>query len=149
MKIESAPMGESRSGMSQILSQLTSLSLQVEDMKKDKGKDKREDIWCVRCRSEGHDKEHFPLFNEYLDSGAPIPLKQVTLPCCEVCRNKHRPGECYYMEKYVQTPINLYYTFCKSMGHDDMNCRACDIMHESLIDIYKIQGKVWQEGNNT
>jgi hypothetical protein len=37
-------MGESISGMSQILSQLTSLSLQVEDMKKDKGKYKREDI---------------------------------------------------------------------------------------------------------
>jgi hypothetical protein len=44
MKLESTPMGESNSGMSQILSQLTSLSLQVEDMKKDKGKDKREDI---------------------------------------------------------------------------------------------------------
>jgi hypothetical protein len=48
MKLESTPMGESSSGMSQILSQLTSLSLQVEDMKKDKGKDKREDIWCIR-----------------------------------------------------------------------------------------------------
>jgi hypothetical protein len=41
MKLESTPMGESSSGMSQILSQLTSLSLQVEDMKKDKGKDKK------------------------------------------------------------------------------------------------------------
>ena len=40
-KLESSPMGESSLGMSQILSQLTSLSLQVEDMKKDKGKDKR------------------------------------------------------------------------------------------------------------
>jgi hypothetical protein len=39
MKLESAPMGESSLGMNQILSQLTSLSLQVEDMKKDKGKD--------------------------------------------------------------------------------------------------------------
>jgi hypothetical protein len=48
MKLESTPMGESSSGISQIMSQLTSLSLQVEDMKKDKGKDKREDIWCVR-----------------------------------------------------------------------------------------------------
>jgi hypothetical protein len=57
MKIESTPMGESSSGMSQILSQLTSLSLQVEDMKKDKGKYKREYVWCVRCRSKGHDKE--------------------------------------------------------------------------------------------
>ena len=44
MKVESMPMGESNSCMSQILNQLTSLSLQVEDMKKYKGKDKREDI---------------------------------------------------------------------------------------------------------
>jgi hypothetical protein len=93
MKLESTPMGESSSGMSQILSQLTGLSLQVEDMKKDKGKDKREDIWCVRCISKGHDKEHFPLFNEYMASRAPSPLKQVTLPWCEVCRNIHRTGE--------------------------------------------------------
>jgi hypothetical protein len=85
MKLESSPMGECSSGMSQILSQLTSLSVQVEDMKKNKAKDKREDIWCVRYRSEGHDKEHFPLFHEYLASRAPSPLKQVTLPWCEVC----------------------------------------------------------------
>ena len=93
MKLESAPMGESSSGMSQILSQLTSLSLQVEDIKKDKGKYKREDIYCVRCRSEGHDKEHYPSFHEYLASGDSSPLKQVTLPWCKVCRNRHRPGE--------------------------------------------------------
>jgi hypothetical protein len=40
MNLESTPMWESISGMSQILSQLTSLSLQVKDMKKDKGKEK-------------------------------------------------------------------------------------------------------------
>jgi len=93
MNLESTSMGESNSGMSQILSQLTSLSVRVEDMKRDKGKDKREDIWCVKCRSEGHDKEHCPLFNEYLASRALSPLKQVTLPWCEVCKNRHRPGE--------------------------------------------------------
>jgi hypothetical protein len=38
MKLELVPMGESCSGMSQILTQLIRLSLQVEDMKKDKGK---------------------------------------------------------------------------------------------------------------
>jgi hypothetical protein len=47
MKLETTPIGESSSGMSQIVTQLTGLSLQVEDMKKDKRKDKREDIWCV------------------------------------------------------------------------------------------------------
>jgi hypothetical protein len=101
MKLQSSPMGESILGMSQILSQLTILSLQVEDMKKDKGKDKREDIWCIRFKSEGHDKENCPLFHEYLASGATSPLNQITLPWCEVCRNQHCPGECYYLKKYV------------------------------------------------
>jgi hypothetical protein len=44
MKLEVALVGEAIPGMSQILNQLTILSLQVEYMKKDKGKDKREDI---------------------------------------------------------------------------------------------------------
>jgi hypothetical protein len=78
-KLESAPMGESISGTSHILSQLISLSLQVENMKKENGKDKREYIWCVRCRLECHDKEHCPLFHEYFSLGAPSPLKQVNL----------------------------------------------------------------------
>jgi hypothetical protein len=114
-------------------------------MKKDKGKDKREDIWCVRCRSEGHDKERFPQFNECLASEAPSPLKQLTLPWCKVCRNKHCNGECYYMKKYVQTPTNLYCTFCNLVGHDDRDCRAYDLMHERSRDIYKIQGEVHKE----
>jgi hypothetical protein len=101
MKLEAAHVGESIPGMIQILNQLTSFSLQVEDMKKDKRKEKREDIWCIRCKSEGHDKEHFPLFHEYLASGAPSPLKQAIVPWCEVCRTRHHPGECYYMKKYV------------------------------------------------
>jgi hypothetical protein len=75
MKLEETPVGEFSPGMSHILNQLTSLSLKVEDMKKDKGKEKREDIWCIKCKAEGHDKENCPLFNEYLSSGAPNPLK--------------------------------------------------------------------------
>jgi hypothetical protein len=149
MKLESSPMGESNLGMSQILSQLTSLSLKVEDTKKYKGKDKREYIWCIRCKSKGHDKEHYTLFHEYLAYGAPSPLKKVTLPWCEVCRNRHRPGECYYMQKYVQTPTNMYCTFYKSVGHDDRYCKAYDLMHERSRDIYKIQGEVQQEGKTT
>jgi hypothetical protein len=135
MNLESSPMGESSSVMSQILSQLTIVSQQVEDMKKDKGKDKREDIWCIRCKSEDHDKENYPLFHEYLDSRALIHLKQVTLPWCGICRNKHRPGECYYMKKYVHTPTNLYFTFYKLVGHDYRDCRAYDLMHERSRDI--------------
>jgi hypothetical protein len=149
MKLESTPMGESILGMSQIFSQLTSLSLHVEDMKKDKGNDKRDLIWCIICKSEGHDKEHCPIFHEFLASRAPSPLKQVTLPWCEVCRNRHRPSECSYMKKYVQKPTNLYYTFCKLVGHDEKDYRAYDLLHERSIDTYRLQGKVQHEGNAT
>jgi hypothetical protein len=101
MKLEATTIGESSLGMSQILNQLTSLSLQVEDMKKDKGNEKREDIWCIICKLKGHDKENCPLINEYLASGVPNPLKKYTLPWCEVCRNRHLPGEYYYIQKYI------------------------------------------------
>jgi len=99
MKLEAAPVEESSPGMNQILNRLTNLSLQVEDMKKDKEKEKREYIWCIKCKVEGHDKQHCPLFNEYLAYGAPNPLKQPILPWCEVCRSRNLPGECYYITK--------------------------------------------------
>jgi hypothetical protein len=104
-------------------------------MKKDKGKDKREDIWCIRCKSEDHDKDHCPLFHDYFSSGAPSSLKKFTLPWCEVCRNRHHLGECYYMKKYVQTPTNIYFMFCKLVGHDDRICKAYDLMQERSRDI--------------
>jgi hypothetical protein len=37
--------------------------------------------------------------------------------------------------------------FCKSVGHDDRDCRAYELMHKRSRDIYKIQGEVQQEGN--
>jgi hypothetical protein len=51
------------------------------------------------------------------------------------------------MQKYVQTPTNLYFTFYKFVGNDDRYCRAFDLMHERPRDIYQIQGEVHQEGN--
>ena len=37
--------------------------------------------------------------------------------------------------------------FCKSVGHDYRDCRAYNLMHEMSRDIFKIQGKLQQEGN--
>jgi hypothetical protein len=38
------------------------------------------------------------------------------VPWCEVCRTRHHPGECYYMQKYVQTPTNLIVHFANLYG---------------------------------
>jgi hypothetical protein len=53
------------------------------------------------------------------------------------------------MKKYVQTPMNLYCTFCTSVGHDEKDCKDYDLLHERSRDIYKIQGEVQHEGNTT
>jgi hypothetical protein len=50
------------------------------------------------------------------------------------------------MQKYVQTSTNLYFTFCISVGNDDRDYRAYNLLHERSRDIYKIQGEVKQEG---
>jgi hypothetical protein len=46
------------------------------------------------------------------------------------------------MKKYVEKPTNIYYTFCKYVGHDEKDCRAYEILHERLRDTYRIQGEV-------
>jgi hypothetical protein len=53
------------------------------------------------------------------------------------------------MKKYVQIPTNLYFTFFKSVGNDDRDCRSYDLMHKRSRDIYKIQGELQKEGNTT
>ena len=93
MKLEASPLQEASVRMAQIHSQLANLTLQLQDIKK--GKEIREEVWCTKCRTEGHSKEHCPVYAKYLVAGAPNPLPQPQGPWCEICRNRgHRPQEC-------------------------------------------------------
>ena len=74
MKLEALPIAEISVGMVQIQNQLANLTLQLQDIKK--GKEVREEVWCTKCRIEGHSREHCPVFAEYLAIGAPNPLPQ-------------------------------------------------------------------------
>ena len=71
MKLETAPVRDD-SGIAQIQVQLTTMALELCEMKK--GKPDREEIWCTQCRTEGHDKEWCHLVNKYLQIGAPNPF---------------------------------------------------------------------------
>jgi hypothetical protein len=60
------------------------------DMKKltcqlnqNKGKEKREDLWCTFCRIEGHHKNECPTIAQYLGVGIPNPLS-LGGPWCEI-----------------------------------------------------------------
>jgi len=112
IKMEASPLGETRVGLAQIQNQLANLMLQLADIKK--GKEVREEVWCIKCKGEGHHKEQCPMFQDYLNSGAPNPLNQGARPWCEICRTRgsHRPESCPLLQKYVSTPMSLYCNFC-------------------------------------
>ena len=147
MKLEASPLQEASVGMAQIQSQLANLTLQLQDIKKEK--EIREEVWSTKCRTKGHSKEHFPVYAECLAAGAPNPLPQLQGPWCEICKNKgHRLQECPLLQKYVQTTKNLYCNFCKSVGHDENHCRAYDLMKERTQDVYVMQAEQQNHGGN-
>ena len=90
MKLESSPVGDS-GGMSQVQTQLASLRIQL--TKITKGKEKREQVWCTKCRTKGHHKDECSIFVQYLATRAPDIL--LGGGYCEIC-NKwgHHPNEC-------------------------------------------------------
>ena len=72
MSLEASPLSESTMGMNQLQKQLVNITLEPQSLKK--GKEVHEEVWCTLYRTEGHLKEHYPVFAEYLASGAPKPL---------------------------------------------------------------------------
>ena len=105
-----------------------------------KGKASREEVWCTRCRTEGHDKEQCPTVRNFLNSGAPNPFNPSVL-YCEICRTtgQHQPEDCYLLQRYVQVPKNPYCKFCKSVGHNEDECRSFDLMRERTYNAYRVQ----------
>ena len=112
-----------------------------------KGKYTREEVWCIRCRIEGHDKEQCPTLRNYSNTGAPNPFNPNIL-YCEICRTtgQHRPEYYYLLQRYVQVPKNPYCKFCKSVGHNEYECCSFDLMRERTYDAYRVQNDA--QGND-
>jgi hypothetical protein len=54
MKLESSLVGEN-GGMAQVQTQLADLMIQLAELTK--GKEKHDQVWCKKCRTEGHHKD--------------------------------------------------------------------------------------------
>ena len=72
MKLEASPLAETNTRMTSLQNQLANLTLQMHEIKK--GKEIAQELWCIKCKGQGHTKDNCPVFVEYLASGAPIPL---------------------------------------------------------------------------
>ena len=83
MKLEASPIGDGAIGMVQIQSQLANLTIQLQDIKK--GKEAQEDLWCTKCRTDGHTKDNCLTYMNYFSSGAPNLLSAHGIPRCRIC----------------------------------------------------------------
>ena len=118
MKLEASLVGEIGAGMAQIQLQLASLSLYIQDIKK--GKEIREDVQCISCKTEDRHKDVCPTFLDYLASGAPYALSSQGMPWCRVFQTRgHCSEECLYLHKIVSAPASVYCRFFQSLGHDE------------------------------
>jgi hypothetical protein len=79
---------------------------------------------------EGHHKNDCPTFVQYMATGLPNPLSAGGM-WCEICKTHgHDRYHCPMMQKYQEVTNNAYCTFCKSVKHDDKDCRTMDLMRE-------------------
>lgn len=106
------------------------------------------EVWCIRCKDKGHDKDHCHVYQNYLFRGGHVTLKlenivgpSTGVPLwCAIFQidGKHATNHCHLLENFVQTPQQLFCTFCKSVGHNERNCRSYELMMEQT-PTYRMQ----------
>ena len=80
-----------------------------------------EEVWCVKCKSQGHDRDHCPIFTNYIEGGGIMPLRpeaqagpstvlSLWFSIYQVAE-KHAMDNCHLLQKYVQMPQQLFCNF--------------------------------------
>ena len=54
---------------------------------------------------------------------------------------KHAMDNCHLLQKFVQTPQQLFCNFCKSIGHDECNYRSYELMMDRTPS-YRVQAEM-------
>jgi hypothetical protein len=111
-------------------------------LNQNKGKERREDVWCTFCKIKGHHKKECLNLAHYLEIGIlnPLPLGE---PWCEICRTHgHDPSHFPVMKNYQIVPKTIFCNFCKSVGHEDKDCRTLEMMKERKSYEYMVQAKL-------
>ena len=63
-------------GVQQIHAKLKNLYLEFQSLKKEKAAwlEVNEEVWCLKCKNQGHDKDHYLVFTNYMAGGGLILL---------------------------------------------------------------------------
>ena len=109
MRLHKTLMQDPNIGVQHIHAQLKNLCLEMQILKQDRTVqlDVREEVWCMKCKSQGHDKDHCLIFINYLAGGGPMPLRPEAqagpsaMPTlwCAICQiaGKHATDNCHLL----------------------------------------------------
>ena len=77
MRLHKTPIQDPSLGVQQIHAQLKNLCLEMQSLKQDKTTrpEARKEVGCIKCKGQGHDKDHCLVFANYLAGGRPTPLR--------------------------------------------------------------------------
>jgi hypothetical protein len=74
-----------------------------------------------------------------METGMPNPRPKGGL-WCEICKKlRHKLYHCTMMKIYQTVPTKKYFTFCKSVGHDDKDHQTMELMQERKSNAYRVQ----------
>lgn len=60
---------------------------------------------------------------------------------------KYATNNCHLLQKYTQAPQQLFYNFCRSVGHDEHTFRSYDLMMDRT-PTYRVQAEMWPLDQN-
>lgn len=71
MRLHEMPIQDASLEVQQILSQLQDQCLELQSFKKEKEArlEMCKEAWCLKCKSQGHDKDHCHVFANYITGG--------------------------------------------------------------------------------
>ena len=77
MRLHETPIQDPSQGVQQIHVQLQNLCLEMQSLKQDMTTrpEARKEVWCIKCKGQGHDKDYCPVFMNYLAGGGLMPLR--------------------------------------------------------------------------
>jgi len=117
MRLHETLMQDPNLVVQQIHAQLKIIFLEMQILKQDitVRPEVREEVWCLKCKGQRHDKDHCPVFANYLAGGAlmPLTLEAQASPSagpelwCAICQvaGKHATNNCHLFEKFLQTSL--------------------------------------------
>jgi hypothetical protein len=110
MRLHETPIQDATLGVQQIHCGVAEPLLRIAELeeRKEARPEVREEVWCLKCKSQGHDKDHCPVFVNYIAGGGPMPLRQEAPagpsmgPCAMVCycqvAGKHVTDNCHLLQ---------------------------------------------------